>query len=91
MKLFCFGAGYSAKAALRRLAPDLEMAWGTTRSADQSSAIADCGAEALVWSGKGMDERIRDRLQAWEASPVTTLIVSANDVDTMRAMAELCL
>jgi F420-dependent oxidoreductase-like protein len=36
----------------------------------------------------GPPERIRDRLAAWEASPVTTLIVSG-DVDTLRTLAEL--
>ena len=36
-------------------------------------------------------ERIRDRLQAWEDSPVTTLLVGVRDADTMRTLAELVL
>ena len=36
----------------------------------------------------GSRERIRDRLQAWEASPVTTIIVNG-DLDTLRTMAQL--
>lgn len=52
-------------------------------------AVPDAFADEI--SLVGPIERIRDRLEAWEASPVTTLIVSANDVATMRAMAELCL
>jgi hypothetical protein len=36
----------------------------------------------------GPKERIRDRLQAWEDSPVTTMIISG-DLDTMRGIAEL--
>jgi F420-dependent oxidoreductase-like protein len=36
----------------------------------------------------GPKERIRDRLQAWKGSPVTTIIVNG-DLDTLRAMAEL--
>jgi alkanesulfonate monooxygenase SsuD/methylene tetrahydromethanopterin reductase-like flavin-dependent oxidoreductase (luciferase family) len=36
----------------------------------------------------GSKERIRDRLQAWDASPVTTIILSG-DLDTLRTMAEL--
>ena len=79
MRLFCFGAGYSAKAALRRLAPDLEMAWGTTRSTDQYTEIADCGAEALIWSGSGMDEQIRERLSG--ASHVLVSIAPGEDGD----------
>jgi len=36
----------------------------------------------------GPKERIRDRLAAWEESPVTTLILSG-DADTLRAFAEI--
>jgi hypothetical protein len=36
----------------------------------------------------GSKARIRDRLQAWEASPVTTIVISG-DLDTLRTMAEL--
>jgi F420-dependent oxidoreductase-like protein len=36
----------------------------------------------------GSKERVRDRLQAWEDSPVTTIIMSG-DLDTLRTMAEL--
>jgi len=36
----------------------------------------------------GSKERIRDRLEAWKASPVTTIVISG-DVDTLRTMAEL--
>ena len=36
----------------------------------------------------GPKERIRERLQAWEESPVTTIIVNG-DVETLRTMAEL--
>jgi F420-dependent oxidoreductase-like protein len=36
----------------------------------------------------GSKERIRDRLQAWEESAVTTMIVHG-DLDTMRALAEI--
>ncbi len=36
----------------------------------------------------GPKERIRDKLAAWEESPVTTIIISG-DLDTLRTMAEL--
>ncbi|MCU1427762.1 MAG: class F420-dependent oxidoreductase [Actinomycetia bacterium] len=38
----------------------------------------------------GSKERVRDRLQAWEESAVTTMIVHG-DIDTMRAIAEIAL
>ncbi|MGB9356973.1 MAG: LLM class F420-dependent oxidoreductase [Acidimicrobiia bacterium] len=39
----------------------------------------------------GSRERIADRLEAWEASGVTTLLVAATDLATIRLMAELVL
>ena len=39
----------------------------------------------------GPIERIRDRLQAWRETPVTSLLVAAGDPGVMRTMAELVL
>ena len=39
----------------------------------------------------GPIERIRDRLQAWHETPVTSLLVAAGDPGVMRTMAELVL
>jgi F420-dependent oxidoreductase-like protein len=39
----------------------------------------------------GPRERVADRLEAWKASPVTTLLIQAHDVTTLRTMAELVL
>jgi F420-dependent oxidoreductase-like protein len=39
----------------------------------------------------GSKERIRDRLAAWKASPVTTILTGARDVETARTLAELLL
>jgi F420-dependent oxidoreductase-like protein len=39
----------------------------------------------------GPRERIRDRLDAWREAGVTTLLVGAHDVDTLRTLAELVL
>jgi F420-dependent oxidoreductase-like protein len=36
----------------------------------------------------GPPARIRERLEAWKASPVTTLMVTARDVDTLRLFAD---
>ena len=39
----------------------------------------------------GPKERIAERLSLWKDSPVTTLIVGANNSSTLRTMAELVL
>jgi alkanesulfonate monooxygenase SsuD/methylene tetrahydromethanopterin reductase-like flavin-dependent oxidoreductase (luciferase family) len=39
----------------------------------------------------GPPERIRDRLQAWEDSPVTMLNVSTRSPDDLRQVAEIVL
>jgi F420-dependent oxidoreductase-like protein len=39
----------------------------------------------------GPRERIKERLQEWKKTPITSLLLSSRDVDTLRAMAELVL
>lgn len=39
----------------------------------------------------GPKERIRERLEIWKQSPVTTLTINANSIETVRLMAELVL
>ena len=39
----------------------------------------------------GSKDRIKDRLQAWKASPVTTLLLGARDQATLQFMAEITL
>ena len=39
----------------------------------------------------GPIDRIKDRIQAWRDTPVTTLLVPSTDVEVMRTMAELVL
>ena len=39
----------------------------------------------------GSKERIRDRLEAWKESPVTTLLIGASDNESLRTVAELIL
>jgi len=50
------------------------------------AAVPDQFADEISLCGS-MD-RIRDRLEAWKESPVTSLLLANRDVETMRAMAE---
>ena len=38
----------------------------------------------------GNRERIADRLKAWKASPVKTMLIGTGDINTVRALAEIC-
>jgi F420-dependent oxidoreductase-like protein len=52
-------------------------------------AVPDALADEIALVGpRG---RIKERLEAWEASPVTTLLVGGAAPDTLRMLAELCL
>ena len=51
MKLFVFGLGYSARAAVARLRPNLQSAWSTTRDPEKFSAIAALGVTPLLFDG----------------------------------------
>jgi len=39
----------------------------------------------------GNRERIADRLKAWKASPVKTMLIGTPDINAVRALAEICL
>ncbi len=39
----------------------------------------------------GPRERVKERLQEWKKTPITSLLLGSRDVDTLRAMAELAL
>ena len=39
----------------------------------------------------GSVDRIRDRLQVWKETPVTSLLVSTRNIDQLRTFAELVL
>jgi F420-dependent oxidoreductase-like protein len=59
------------------------------KRAEAIAAVPDQFADEI--SLVGPIERIRDRLQAWKETPVTTLLLGAHDPKAMRAMAELVL
>ncbi len=59
------------------------------RRAEAVAAVPDEFADEI--SLVGPLDRIKDRLQAWKDTPVTTLLITNRDVETMRTMAELVL
>ena len=59
------------------------------RREEAYAAVPDALADEISLCGS--KERIRERLQAWKDSPVTSLIVSARDIETLRFLAETVL
>jgi len=59
------------------------------KRAEAIAAVPDAFADEL--SLVGPIERIRDRLDAWRETPVTTLLLGSRDPATLRALAELVL
>lgn len=59
------------------------------KRAEAVAAVPDSFADEISLSGS--KDRIRDRLQAWRDSPVTSLLVANTDPGVMRTMAELVL
>jgi F420-dependent oxidoreductase-like protein len=59
------------------------------KRAEAVAAVPDALADEIALVGPR--ERIRDRLEAWKASPVKTLLVATSDPKALRLMAELLL
>ncbi len=54
-----------------------------------AAAVPDALADEISLAGP--PERIRDRLQAWKASPVTTILAGTRDPQALRLLAEAAL
>jgi F420-dependent oxidoreductase-like protein len=59
------------------------------KRAEAAAAVPDALADEISLAGP--PARIRDRLQAWQASPVTTLIAGTRDTAALRLLAEAVL
>ena len=51
MRLFVFGLGYSARAAVERMRPRLDAVWGTTRDREKAAGIEAIGVTSLEFDG----------------------------------------
>ena len=59
------------------------------KRAEAIAAVPDTFADEISLCGPR--ERIAERLEMWKQSPVTSLLLASQDIDTMRTMAELVL
>jgi nucleoside-diphosphate-sugar epimerase len=80
MRLFVFGLGYSAMAAVRALRPRLKAVWGTTRSPEKLGRPRQAGVELLPFADS---QAVSDALA--EASHVLASIAPEADGDPVLA------
>ena len=59
------------------------------KKAEAMAAVPDELVDSIALLGT--KERIRDRLDAWKASPVKTLLIGAGQPEALRTLAELAL
>jgi len=80
---------YAKRLGYEDVAGKIQDFYLTGKKAEAMALVPDklIDAVALV----GPRERIRDRLEAWKASPVKTLLIGTGQVETVRALAEICL
>lgn len=72
MRVFIFGAGYSARAFAREIAGTAEWIGGTTRAADKAPLLEEAGIVPFVFDGETLSADIENALHE-----VTHLVVSA--------------
>jgi F420-dependent oxidoreductase-like protein len=79
---------YAKRLGYERAADDIQQLFLSGQKAAAVARVPDELVDdvALV----GSRERIRDRLQAWQRSPVTTMILATVQPEALRAIAELC-
>jgi len=59
------------------------------KRAEAMAAVPDAFADEISLCGS--KDRIKDRIEAWRESPVTSLLLGSTDPDAMRMMAEFVL
>jgi F420-dependent oxidoreductase-like protein len=81
-----FHKNHVARLGFEDAAEQIQELFLAGRRDEAYAAVPDALADEIALCGPR--ERIRERLEAWEASPVTTLIASARNVEAMRFLAE---
>jgi hypothetical protein len=59
------------------------------RKAEAVATVPDTLVDAVALVGPR--ERIAERIQAWKASPVTSMLIGTSQPEALRLLAELCL
>lgn len=71
------------------LATQLQDLYLSGRKVEAQAAVPDALVDAVALVGPR--EHIKEQLQAWQASPVTTMIIGTSQPEALRALADMCL
>jgi F420-dependent oxidoreductase-like protein len=84
-----FHANLIARMGFGDAVPRIQQLFFEGKRAEAAAAVPDRLADEI--SLVGPPERIKERLQAWKASPVTTVLAGTRDLAAVRALAEALL
>jgi F420-dependent oxidoreductase-like protein len=82
-----FHAQLMGRMGFEKEAKEIQALYLEGKKAEATALVPDEFADEISLCGPV--DRIRDRLQAWRETPVTTLLVANQDMPTLRTMAEL--
>jgi len=82
-----FYHGLACRYGYEAAANQIQDAYLAGRKKEAIAAVPDELVDEVALCGP--QARIKDRLQLWQASPITTLNLALNDLDTLRIMAEM--
>jgi len=82
-----FHAQLMGRMGFEKEANEIQALYLEGKKAEATALVPDEFADEISLCGPV--DRIRDRLQAWRDTPITTLLVANQDLPTLRTMAEL--
>jgi F420-dependent oxidoreductase-like protein len=80
---------YAKRLGYEQQAVEIQDLYLAGKKAEAMARVPDELVDAIALLGPR--ERIRDRLEAWKASPVRSLLIGANQPEALRTLAELAL
>lgn len=80
---------YAKRLGYEREAVEIQDLYLSGKKAEAMAKVPDALVDAIALVGP--KERIRDRLEAWKASPVRSLLIGTNQREALRTLAELVL
>ena len=80
---------YARRLGYEKEAAEIQDLYLAGKKAEAMAKVPDALVDSIALVGP--KERIRDRLEAWKASPVRTLLVGAGQPEALRTLAELAL